>query len=134
MLMGDGAIQLKYSVPKGVPYLEFDPRNILIFSRTTMKDSKYRFFTFSGKENKEVKIKKGKKKTETVDLSTGFNFVLDLDFTKIPKELKTRGKPFSPINLGFVKKLLNKHAVDGGIPHEALSKIAEELEEFNKED
>lgn len=131
--MGDGTIQLKYSVPNGIPYLEFDKNNSLIFSKTTMKDGGFKYFVFHGKEVAPVKIKKGKK-SQTIEMSTNFDFVLDLSFTKIPKELKGRGKPFSPINLGFLKKLFEKHREGERIPLSKLPEMQVDIDEFNKEE
>ena len=115
---------LKYSIPNGTPYLEFEDNSRLVFSSLTEDKNKgFKWISFSGKVVQKFKMGgKGKKKntTKTITTSNPITFTTNMKLTEIPKDVKGKAGALSPVTLTFLKKAFNKLAPDGYFPRENL--------------
>ena len=112
---------LKYSTPKGVPYIEFDDGSRLIFSTPTEHSTKgFKWFGFSGKIVSEHSIGKGKRK-KIFTSAESTNFITNIKFTEIPKKVKDT--TLSPIILKFLKRSFHELGDGEYFPRESLTKL-----------
>jgi hypothetical protein len=105
-------MELKYSIT-GVPYINFDNENKLIFSKSTKGPLGYKYLVFSGKTTTTVELSggrgvKGKKKV-SVDQNTNFN--TDMLLSKIPTSCKGN-KHLSKINMGILRSMIGKYLIN----------------------
>ena len=131
-------MKLKYSVPKKIPYIEFNDGNKLIFGTLVENEKGFNTFVFSGKAITEYKLgsksKKSKKKEQIYQISDSINFITDMKFTSIPKEVKGSKGSLSPIVLKFLKKALKELVIEDHFPRKNLDKLAEMIDNrFNSE-
>ena len=128
---------LKYSKPKGVPYIEFEDGCKLIFC-TPLEDKQrgFKWLSFSGKIESEFKIGgKGKKKGKSFISTEHVGFMTDMKLTEIPQDVKGKDGPLSLVTLAQLKKIFKELAPDGYFPRENLEILADKLDnKFNHVD
>ena len=117
-------MRLLYSEPSKVPYIEFDKDNKLIFSVSTEDFLKgFKYLCFSGRKYSRIRIGQ-----RIMNISEPTNFVTDMKFTGIPKALKTKKGPLSPITFGVLKKMFKELVPDGYFHRDNLPKLTKMLD------
>jgi hypothetical protein len=125
---------LKYSKPKGIPYIELDEHNRLIFSVSTEAPQGFRYLCFNGCAVSTININGSKAKNrKMVDISSVVNFTTTMNFTKVPKLAKRTA--LTPLVLGYLKKTF-KDLIDdeGHFPRECLPTLGKILERVSGKD
>lgn len=122
-------MELKYS-KTGVPYLELDTDNKLIFSKTTANKQGYKWLVFSGLSTTTETLSsgKGKKKTKkkiviTAPVSTAIN----MDFTKISRTAKNANPYLTKSYMNGLKKLFSPYLKEGVFPYSNLQKFEKDI-------
>jgi len=94
-------MELKFSTT-GIPFVELDANNKIIFSETTSNNEGYKWMVFSGVSTTSIAASsgKGKNKTKTrIDKTEPISIMLKMDFSGIPKSAKN--------NIYLTKKYIN---------------------------
>lgn len=132
-------MELKYS-PSGVPYLELDTDNKLIFSKTSAIPKGYKWLVFSGLSTmtETISAGKGKKKTKKkVVISAPMSTSINMEFTKISRTAKNTNPYLTKSYMNGLKKLFAPYLEDGVFPYTNLPKFEKDinnLDVINKED
>jgi hypothetical protein len=116
---------LKYSDPKGVPYIELEGNSRLSFPLLMENKLKgWQWITFSGRSTESVCISgKGAKNKRYLDTTENISFITDMSLSEVDKRVKGKNGPLSPATLGFLKKEFSKLAPDGWMSRDSLSKL-----------
>lgn len=122
-------MELKYSV-SGVPYLELDSDNKLIFSKTTANKRGYKWLIFSGltTTTETLSAGKGKKKTKkkiviTAPLSTTIN----MEFTGLSKTTKNANTFLTKKYMDGLRRMFEPYIEDGVFPYINLPKFEKDI-------
>ena len=126
-------MELKFSEPKGVPYIEFDEVNKLIFATALEHKTKgFNYVCFSGIVGTKIMLgKRGAKrktKQKSITIEDRINFATDVYLSSIPKEAMTI---LTPITLNFLKKCFDDYRVGDYIPRSSLQDLADCLDATN---
>lgn len=118
-------MELKYSI-KGIPYIEFDSENRIIFSESTSTQAGYKWLAFSGVSTITVALSsgKGKKKVKTsTKQSEKVSFMMKMDFSGIPKSAR-KNEYLSKKYLDGIKRMFDPYVNDGVFGREHINKLA----------
>lgn len=132
-------MELKYS-PSGVPYLELDTNNKLIFSKTSAGPMGYKWVVFSGQSTMTETISsgKGKKKSKKkVVITAPMSTAISVEFNKVPKTVRNTNPYLTKSYINGLKKLFLPYLEDGIFPYTNLPKFEKDinnLDVINKED
>lgn len=128
-------MKLMKSIPSGIPYIEFDSENRLIFSKATETREGFKHLSFRGKDTVTLSLSGARaKKKKTVSVTDVVTFSTNMKLEEIPREGK---KILSPMMVKYLKKIFEDLAPNGIFPRENLDKLANVLDEKfgeNKED
>jgi hypothetical protein len=132
-------MQLKYSDPRNVPFIEFEDGSKLIFSTLLEHRIKgFHYMSFSGRNTTSVCVSgKGARKKKYYDTSEDVSFVTDMSLTSIDKRVRGKKGPLTPITLGLLRKLFKRLvSEDGYMSRKSLNKLEKIFNELNnvKED
>lgn len=132
-------MKMKYS-KKGVPFIELDKENKIVFSPTTSTPEGYKWIMFSGVSTTTETISAGKgvKKTKRkIKVTQPVSTLIDMEFTNMGKSAKNANMYLTKRYLSSMKKMFDPYVVDGVFLYENVSKLAEYInkqEVVNKED
>jgi hypothetical protein len=126
-------MELKFSSPKNVPYIEFDEVNKLIFASALEHKTKgFNYVCFSGIVGTKISLSKrntkSKKKPKTLEIRDRINFISDVHLSSIPKEAMS---VLTPVTLNFLRKCFNDYSEGDYIARDKLQSIADCLERTN---
>jgi len=127
---------LKYSTPKGTPYIEFDDGSSFAFP-LMMEDPQrgWKWMVFSGMSTESICVSgKNTKAKKYLETSEHIGFVTDLSLSTLDKRVKGKNGPLSPITLGILKKMLGEMAPDGWLSRESLVRLEDKLNSINNGD
>lgn len=125
-------MKLMKSIPNGIPYIEFDPENRLIFSTVTETKDGFRYLSFRGKNTATLSLSGARaKKKRTFDITDIVTFSTNMKFEEIPKDGR---KVLTSTTLNYLRKLFKDLAPNGIFPRENLDKLANILDDKFKED
>jgi len=129
-------MQLKYSIPNKVPFIEFEDGSRLVFSTLLEnKEKGFNYMTFSGRSMSSVCISgKGARKKKFYDTSEVISFATDMNLNNLDKRIKTKAGPLSPITLGILKKLFGELAPRGWMSRKSLVKLDKVLTMLNNDE
>lgn len=132
-------MKMKYS-KKGVPFIELDNDNKLVFSPTTSTPEGYKWMMFSGISTTTETLSggKGAKKTKRkIKITHPVSTLIDMEFANMGKSAKNANMYLTKRYLNGVKKMFDPYIVNGIFLYENVSKLAEYInkqEVINKED
>ena len=116
---------LKYSEGSNSPFIQIDENNKLIFSTLTEDKRKgFRWFAFNGITRQKVKYGKTGRFTMVTNHESCMPTVL---LEKLPKRVKAKDGPLSPIVLKKLKSIMRDLCVDGWFPRENLENLGRAL-------
>ena len=125
-------MELKYSTPKGVPYIEFDDVNKFIFPTLIEHPVKgFNAICFSGMVGTTISLsKKSVKKAnrKTMTITDRINFTTDIDLSAIPKDANSI---LTPITISFLKSCFDNVRDGEYISRKALIELGKMLEKTN---
>jgi hypothetical protein len=122
-------MDLKYSKPSNVPYIEFDNVNKFIFSTMNEHPVKgFKYLCFSGILGTVISIGKKKKKQKKITITDRINFTTDLDLSGIPTNAKSL---LTPITINYIKNSLKKVRNNDYVSREGLKKLGVLLNRTN---
>jgi hypothetical protein len=132
-------MKMKYS-KKGVPFIELDNDNKLVFSPTTSTPEGYKWMMFSGISTTTETLSggKGAKKTKRkIKVTHPVSTLIDMEFANMGKSAKNANMYLTKRYLSGVKKMFEPFVVNGVFLYENVSKLSEYInkqEVINKED
>ena len=131
-------MELKYS-EKGIPFVELDEKNKLVFSTTTSNDKGYKWLMFSGVTTTTGAISAGKGKTKrmkTFSVTEPISMMINMNFDGITKLSKSgNNNQFLTKNyLEGIKKMFQPYVVDGVFLFKNMEKFKKNINSFDKVD
>ena len=133
-------MKLKYSV-KGLPYIELDKNNKLVFSTTTATDKGFKWLMFSGisTTTESISAGKGKKKTKKkVTRTAPISTMIDMEFSGMSKQSKNANGYLTKSYLDGMRRMFKPYVNEDGIfLRSNLEKFAKNINNdnvYSKED
>lgn len=122
-------MELKYSVT-GLPYIELDDANRIIFSKATASEYGFKWLVFSGNKTTTTALSagKGKKKERKIIKNTErLSVVMDMNFGGIPKTASGANIYLSKKYLDGIRRLFEPYLQEGIFPHKDLPSLARDM-------
>jgi hypothetical protein len=110
----------------GIPYIEFDQTNSIIFSKLTATDKGYKYLVFKADSFEKMK---SKGKTVVTQVRTNDQFTVSMDMTGIPTLITKTNPHFNKDNMKVLKTVIKKYTVGDVIPFANIPLIEQELNE-----
>lgn len=120
-------MKLKYSVT-GVPFIEFDDDNKLVFSPSTASQKGYKWLMFSGMSTTSETLSGGKgktKKKQVIKITHPVSTMINMDFNNISKSNRSLNVYLSKKNLDGLKRLFEPFIKNGVFSFENVKKLEE---------
>lgn len=120
-------MELKYS-KKGIPFIELDNKNKLVFSSTTANKKGYKWVMFSGISTTTETISSGKgakKKKSKIKMTMPISTLIDMEFNTLSKSAKNANPFLTKKYLDGMKRMFKPYVIDGVFLYENISKFAE---------
>lgn len=116
--------------PHGIPYIELDDDNKIIFSSSTATKDGFKWVVFSGVTTTSVSVSsgKGKKKVKSRAVHReNTSMTLDMSLTGIPKSAKLQNIYLTAKYINGIKRLLAPYVKDGIFLFENIPLLAKDI-------